>query len=324
MSIRSFKDRLIKNANARDLDSSTIGGHLAKTFYWVDDKKDGVVEGSARSIDDSMFFSELYQALLDENCSYQTYLNDSIVSDTPADRHYPQKVSCLVKNISDDTSCFSEVAGSRLGNLLGVPTVFNVAVGKNPEINDTSDIYQYFENKFYTPTYDYLLSIDFVPWKHRTIGFDEMDIYINKYREFEEIEHKIDVKLPKLAKDFRFKIDEDSLRKFKEDFVRLYLFRNLLCGDQDFEEQNVITLIDGNGNIRLGPSFDMEFLFRENNSQHRINYATSDMEYLCKHYPHIVDGFMTKLNAVNESGQILEILEITKPSETSINLSRFF
>ena len=58
----------------------------------------------------------------------------------------------------------------------------------------------------------------------------------------------------------------------------------------------------------------MEFLFRENNSQHRIKYSTTDMEYLCKHYPHIVDGFMTKLNAVNESGQILEILEITKPA----------
>lgn len=210
----------------------------------------------------------------------------------------PEHVSCLIKNFSDIGAdrCFFECVGSRLANLLGVDTVYNIALctEKDEELDYTE--------------YNLLLSVDYVPYGYRTETLQELGIQFNEDTPLSTIMKNIDANLPKIAKQENIQLTNKMIDDIKTSMAKQFLYRALVCEDYDFEAKNFSLLI-GESDMRMGPTYDMELLFDGAKSQAYYEaMANNAFEYMSQNMPSALDEFMSRLQEKHKNGDISHVV----------------
>jgi len=197
--------------------------------------------------------------------------------------------------------CFGEVVGSRLANALEIDTVYNYA----------NEVYGKFDDpKVDFPEFDYILSVDFVQTGQTIENMENLGLCFMEEDNLDYIMKKIDRKIPLLAVKQRWNMTADNLHKFKEDFARLYLFRNLLCEDYDFEAKNIVIVRDENGDFRIGPCMDMELFFSASRSKkYSEEFARKNINICAKMFPNMTKDFIQKITRLKNSGMLKNIME---------------
>ena len=109
--------------NAEDL-VGAYEGHLGKNVVRVNDDRDslrkkreaGLVD-IKKTAKDSLFFGDLFRALMSKKSHYLTYMNE-LFAGKKSETYIPESVSCFIKRSQNNSDCQLEVIGSRLANLL--------------------------------------------------------------------------------------------------------------------------------------------------------------------------------------------------------------
>lgn len=249
--------RFLKNHNIKykkyDVNDEYVEGHNPKAFLRIDDSSDEKKsDESNRTMQDSKLFRHLFDEVKNNpNTSLCTYLNDVIKNGD-----YPRYVSCMAKNgaeesarwkgvpqTADNGSNASEIIGSRIAEMLEVPTQYSVPVMADDGTVGT------------------ILSVDFVSYGEE---FDDI-LSMNRDESYVEM-HNATKKWIKairsaLVAQYPDGIDRESLERLeKVDLPKLLLFRKGgLFADDDFNAYNIGILMKGD-KFRLAPSFDMECL----------------------------------------------------------------
>lgn len=308
MKNKKFKDSLIPNYNTDDLNRHSIGGHLYKSFYWL---KDNTIEfdsllnknpSTPKTLDDSYYLQDLFQHLTNGDSSYFTYINDLFKDKKSI--CIPHNVSCLVKDNTNQYSCYSEVVGSKLANLLGVKTVYNFGARDLSKPLHESLLYNYMLTLSKKNYYNKIVSVDFVPYNHTIESFEDFPFSFSSDTKISNI-LKIFNFIFKAKATFDFNRELTDLYQIKKDFLMQYMFRVFLCGDIDYNENNIVFLKDKDGALTLGPSMDMEYLFRNNSLK---NVIKTNFKTIYDFMPDEVNGFIKNVNDNWENGGIDNIL----------------
>ena len=271
-----------------------VHGHTLKAFAKLYDKPRGLQGIRSKH---RLFFGELFKELMSGNSSYVTYLNDGVVGKKKRDAKIPDYVRCIIKEMPSPTApYYGEIVGSRLANLLGVDTVYNMAHQIDPD-----DELSAFD-------YDYLISVDYVPDGFTDFTFDNIGVCFEE-DSLEDIMINIDRALRRLNKTGRISADLESVESFKEDFVKQFLFRSLLCEDQDYCSRNTSLLISKNGDFRLGPCFDMELMFQgKRSTSYYKSTVARDFEFLLGAMPDVLEEFLYTCNSALKSGDVARVM----------------
>ncbi len=264
-----------------------IGGTMSKRFIRLD----------------SSYLKDFWHAKLKKDNSYVTYLDDFIAENMHGKDDIPIKyVSVLLKKqrcLWDFEHTAKDALGSRLANLMGVPTVYNDFTMDSDE---------------YSPEY-YVISIDFVKQGQTTDNLEETEdkrTGIDDYSLFSEWENYLQRKLSsimaiddihekhKSPKYIKRSAEEKQqiIDKFINDFVSHYIFRNMIVDDMDFKPRNITYIReneDGKTNYILAPANDFEFVCSFRREGLMVENIQKNLEYLCKNYPDVTDTFMQRL-----------------------------
>ena len=310
-----IKSRMYSYDNASEIEG-VFGGHLDKRAVRIDDNTDAFNRRQQRTektikktLKDSFIFGGLFRSLMGKNNSYFTYMNSSFEGKKKSEMHIPRFISCFVKSARGNEyserkvkACFSECVGSRLANLLGVKTVYNLAL-QTAEPNERADEY---------PEYDTILSVDYVPYGYTTETFEDLDIKFNEDTSLERIFNIIDMRFKHIAREYRLERSIDKLATLKREFAFQFLFRALVCEDYDFCSQNTALLIGKNGDFQLAPAFDMEFVFAgQKSALYYKKFATETISFMLKVMPDVLMEFMAKYGNAVKSGQMEDIVHNT-------------
>ena len=295
-----IEDRIYEYDNASEI-SDIYDGHLKKRAVRIDDNTDALNRKQARTEDvkktakDSLLFGGLFRSLMGKDNHYITYMNNSFDCDK-SEMVIPKFVSCFVKNSQGNAKgCFSECVGSRLANLLGVKTVYNVAL-QSSEPDEYDDEY---------PDYDTIISVDYVPFGYTPETFEDLEIKFDEDTPLERIFNLIDMRFKHIAKDYGLEKSIDKLAQLKRDFAYQFLFRALVCEDFDLCSQNVAMLIGENGDFSLAPCFDMELVFNgEKSAMYYKKFATETIGYMSEVMPKVLNSFMTRYGKAVKSGKV--------------------
>ena len=116
--------------------------------------------------------------------------------------------------------------------------------------------------------------------------------------------------LQRLSKEYNLKLSNEKATQIKEDFIRQYLFRNILCEDGDFWESNMGMLLGDNGDVRMAPLHDLEHMFGGKRVASEFEKVVKEAFAYCQRYGYmnVVNEFMSKLNKHYSSGEIDNIL----------------
>lgn len=243
--MKRLSDQKLKEYDESYIDQ--IGGTLSKRFIRVD----------------SEFIIKYFDEISKPNSSYMSYADELIrecydpdYRDKNGKKELPLKYfSVMLKDCSThatDNGAYLEVMNSRLANLLGVPTVYNVRA-----INH--DV-------------DYVMSLDFLKDGEKLVTLDDIaEFYLSntssgkinlEYNEFVNISEwstllsnvldcAIDCRNPKM------KIRKQEII---EDFCIQLLYRSLIACDTDLSPYNIGIVFDKNGYpSHLAPAHDFEF-----------------------------------------------------------------
>lgn len=288
-----------------------IGGHHLKTFVRVDDNTtnfDKKVKGgksqSEKKFVDSEFFADLYRALSKKGCHYVTYFNDLVSAKKPQDRYIPKFVSCLRKENGND-GYYGEIVGSKLANLCEVDTVFNVVTQSEDELFSEGEIY---------PNFDYILSVDYLQYGERTEDLATLGMKFDEDSNLPWMLERLDFMMPKFAEARGWKLTEEAVKKFKEDFVRMYIFRSLICEDFDYEAKNIGIIDNEQGDFRLAPCFDMELFFKgQRGARYYGKYAIDNINFAMENFPEVTKRIAEVLKENLDNGTVREIMEHSVP-----------
>lgn len=291
-----------------DHDRVVFGGSLEKKYVCIDDNsklfehyKEMYNPYAEKKPKDSQFFEYLFKKLRSKNSSFRTYLGD-----LPRGKngHIPRYINCFVKDIRPsrgDEGLLGEIACPRLAELLNIDTIFNTAVEKE---SPYSDSYSY-------PEYINILSVDGTPEGYRFADFDEVGIIFNLYSNTLECAMlRIDMRLRHIAKEYGLLMDAPIVRKFKEDFIKQFFFKNILCEDEDFWESNIGLLIGNDGHFCMAPLFDFEHMFNARRSKTEYMRVAKEFFDYCRKYGHmnIVEDLMNRLNNMQLNGSMENVL----------------
>ena len=291
-----------------DKGKDKFGGTLDKDIKCVDDntkafKKRKVLDKSMmKTPKDSQFFAELFRSLKKGNSSYVTYLNE-LVDGSKGDVYIPQYVYCFLKNrrLKENNGVYGEVVAPRLADLLGVKTAFNTAIEKDPYEDYDDDI-----------EYSKILSVDFVPYGYTFMDLQECGLDFDADSTLEMCDYWLNGTLRKVAKKNEVQFSAEDIKGVKEEFVRQYLFRSLLCEDLDFSSKNCGLLLGENGSVKMSPMFDFELVFKGQRAKSYYDMcANTTILYCKKRYPHILNEFMSKLEENSKNNKINKVLENT-------------
>lgn len=338
-----FKNRVEKYKNSIELNKSTIGGHTPKTFVRVDDNissynrhceesEKNMTYPRPKTVKDSRYFAELFEALLSGNCSYVTIYNDLVSPIDQSESILPKYMSCLVKQYADryvaeqrdDTSylisvltpIYREVVGSRLANALGIKTVYNKAISQ-------------YEATIYGdyPRYDTILSVDCVKDNTEDItlrqfhskkmcrGVDMTQVLKEAYA-YDTICEDIAI----LAEQYKIPNSYECCRTVLKDLIKQALFKWLLCGDWDSANYgNYGVYVTPKKTIEVKPAYDYEFLFKVYEDsfisqrqvcsgayQARIELVISNIG---RKMPDVLDEFMKSVIELRDSGELDRIMK---------------
>ena len=264
-----------------------IGGTMTKRFIRLD----------------SSYLKDFWRAKLKKDNTYVTYLDDFIAENMQGKDDIPLKyVSVLLKKqrvCGDFEHTAKDVVGSRLANLMGVPTVYN---------EYTIDPDGYAEEY-------YVLSVDFVKPGQVIDNLEDTDdehTRINDFSTFQDWEQYLQRRLSEIVAEDEIKEKhkdptykklspeqkQQIIDKFLQDFVSHYIYRNIIVDDMDFKPRNVTYIKekeDNRTNYYLAPSNDFEFVCSYRRESLMAENTKVNLEYLCKNYPGATNDFMQRL-----------------------------
>ena len=257
---------------------------------------------SDKTTRNSCFFGELFKGLGSGKVTYKTYLNKLFEDNNTETKYVPSNVNCLIKRTRED-SAYGEVVGSRLANLLGVDTVFNVAI-------EDSVAMEYLDLSYCDAAYEYTLSVDYIPEDYKTEDLQTLEVLFSQDDSFDIWLTRIDEALPRIAKKLHIKLTSENVSKFKEDLCKMYIFRNLLCDDYDMESKNISILYnEKTGDFYLAPNLDMEYLFKGGRSYlYSKDLIENNMRFIRENYPHIIKDMMKRINNNLNNGKLENIM----------------
>ncbi|MBE5735949.1 MAG: hypothetical protein E7356_01135 [Clostridiales bacterium] len=333
-----FKSRMEKYYNHDELQSKNIGGHVDKTFARVDDNissynrhceesEKNMTYPRPKTVKDSRYFAELFEALQSGNSSYVTIYNDLVTPPDKTDRYLPKYVSCLIKEFSNEARTqiqfdqtyigfilepiYCEVVGSRLANALGIKTVYNTPISQY----EASIFGDY-------PKYDTVLSIDFVKDGDFTRLFTDFfkSIPMTDVLMHEEALILLDRTLMRIGAWKDIPNWREFVDKTKRELVMQGLFKWLLCGDLDSDAKNYGITIYTSKNPDTGementlgmgamPCLDYELIMGFVNNPYVDVQARAVFENLSKNMPDVIDEFMTRVLNLRNSGELDDILK---------------
>lgn len=241
-----------------------------------------------------------------QNCGYKSIYDELIKNG-----YIPKFYSVLIKDCHNDPDKIkAELFGSKIANLLGVPTVYNFGIKDNspkPKKWTGEIVGDYFA----------IGSLDFVPYGYKIESFKDLNHGYYK-RTYPSLMMWIDFIDTMLNDRFGGHVDEVCRKKVHEDFVCTHLFRNILFPDSDFAVYNSgIMVSDDDRKFELLPNFDMEGLLYdytysplaisifENKSRKR------DIAYAMEHYPKATTKFMENLKTIANNGMLDEVFDST-------------
>ena len=284
-------------------------GSSPKSFVLLDDslsQKD--IPSTVRTMQDSKYFAHLFDEVKNNpDTSIVTYLNDAI-----RDGVFPRYVSCLAKNCVingpkrntiDDGRNASEVIGSRIAEMLGVPTVYTVGV---PAKDGTLGAVMSVDFLKHGETFDDILSMS---KEKATFEYsDSVDKWIIAIRKA-------------LKKKYPLGIDRESLHTLEtRDLPRMLLYKKGgLFKDVDFNTYNVGIIMNGR-KFKLAPSFDMECLL--STMKCSPGYYSVDkggmkdiVSYCARVCPDILEDFVARTNSHMADGSIPAVIEELYPDK---------
>lgn len=304
MKKKEFQDRLEPFSN--NVDRYVVGGTLKKSAMIVDDdtlsfyKRKESLPNSKKTVRDSTFFKPLFKSLKTGKSSYVAYLSDLIKND----KYIPKYVYCFVKDIREncgDSVVYGEVVAPRLADAMGISSVYNsiVEIESQDEYDEMTD----FTN---------ILSVDFISHGQTFMDLSELNLDFDADMSLESCLLKITRALRRLANSGKINLTDENLNRFKEGFVKQYLFRNILCEDLDFSAKNCGILINEDGSFEISPMFDYEYMFYGQRVSNVYELECNAAIIYCnKHYPHILESFMKRLQQIKENGTLEDIMSNT-------------
>ncbi len=291
-----------------------FGGHLDKFPGRIDDSTHAHKERrrklgyeAKKTPKDSLYFGNLFRALMKKDCHYVTYLNPSFEGKKRSEVYIPQEVSCMVKtNERRPITSYYECVGSRLANLLGVDTVYNIAVESGNEDN-----YDYDELGL-LPEYDSIISVDYVPYGYTTESLEDLGIKFDEDYPLEIIFDNVDSQIKSIIREHKLTPSIDKVAELKKQLALQFLYRSLICEDYDFCSRNTGMLIGENGDFKLAPCFDMEFFFYGTRGvAYYQSFAEKNIKFMLERMPDVLDEFMSRFTETMEDGRIKDIFEKT-------------
>ena len=297
-----IESRIYEYDNASEI-SDIYDGHLKKRAVRIDDNTDALNRRQAKTEEtikkttkDSLIFGGLFRSLMGKDNHYFTYLNSSFEGAKKSEMVIPKFVSCFVKQAQGNAKgCYSECVGSRLANLLGVNTVYNMTL-QSTEPDEFDDEY---------PDYDTIISVDYVPFGYTPETFEDLGIRFDEDTSLEKIFSLIDTRFKHIANEYGLEKSIDKLAQLKRDFAFQFLFRALVCEDYDFCSQNTAMLLGDSGDFKLAPCFDMELVFSgEKSAMYYKAFATETIEYMSEVMPEVLAEFMSRYGSAVKSGKL--------------------
>ena len=318
--MKNKDSRIELYSNQEEFNKDTIGGINSKIFCRVNDNIDinstDPVDPNSRPkmIQDSALFGELFQSLMSDENRYITSFNE--LFDSKYNSFYiPKFVPVLCKNVlRSHGGQISEIMGSRLSNLMGYDTVFNIPVDSSFVDNELC--------KNINPTTS-IFSVDFLPFGWDYSLFNPLIGKFNHHTSLKMLLNLIDTNLKNNLKEFHaIDISDKQLESIKIDFVKQYLFRVVLCADSDFGTHNSGIMFNANTHeVKLLPNFDMEYMFFQTPGLYENRRIKDTMDFCVRAYPEVLQSFMHRLQFLDCSGQIHKV--VTKATRTYPEFTRY-
>jgi len=284
-------------------------GSSPKSFVLLDDSLSGTkILETQRTMQDSRYFSYLFHEIQSNpNTSLVTYLNSTIKEGV-----FPRYVSCLAKNCIfdqnkrdtiDDGRNASEIIGSRIAEMLGVPTSYCVGV---PAEDGTVGTVLSVDFLAYGETFDDILSM--------SEGKSNLESSDYAYKWEDSIRDA-------LKKKYLTGLDSDSLYRLERcDLPLTMLFRKGgLFKDADMASYNVGIVMKGD-EFRLAPNFDMECLLttmKISPNYYEVDYgAMRDVvSHSASRSPNMLRDFVARVNETMVDGSLPGVIEEYYPNK---------
>ena len=269
---------------------------------------------------DSEFLSDLFVAKSRGNSSYVTYLDSLFDGKYSYTRQgAPLKsISVLLKSYSSMQSegypC-GEAVASRIGNVMGIPVVFNQhIVGVDPIKEEGLDlglieyIQRYSRGE---QEKNHIISVDFMEYspdisydtifkgysKGAACKYSRGNWGLREWYKFFLFES--DFCDPKTGE----KIGLADRKKLTKDFIKMYLFRKYVISDSDFDIHNIVIKHDAKKKTyEFGPNYDMERAFCRDvdDDLYELKFM-EDIEFAYKAYPEEIDSFMKSVKKLEKN-----------------------
>ena len=252
---------------------SAVGGQSEKMFVRMD----------------SAFLTDFFADIAKGDTSYVTYIDD-IAKDYATTGKAPLSAVSLLMKLYD-SGCkygYMEDVGSRLGNLLGIPVVYNKAF-RVGSVNYVASIdymkfdpklkYGILEGDYYTGTYDTHKEWNYSKW----LDFFECSVIKNKHN-------------GKMLRD-------SQLYQIERGFTTSYFFRKYLLEDPDFDLHNMsIIYNEAEDSYSFGPNYDMERAHVEDRNKFAFEVELArDMKEAFEMFPYEMKAFMDRLLYIKQN-----------------------
>lgn len=260
--------------------------------------------------------------------SFKTIYNDLIIKDG----YTPKFFSAAVKDChGQDRGITSEIFGSKMANLLGVPTNYAFGIKYNDgkeHVYPNGKVVNYFA----------VASIDYASQDHdiemlcdidvfQTIHKDELHtkqyhnlikrLGFSRARDDSSLDNWVKYVDSTLKNRYPNGVNQECYRQFMRDFIKSYLFRVILLRDEDFACYNcgIISQKDSD-QFSMLPNTDMEGLMScldaygtdsfNKSIQRKIKKAVN---YCRENFPDVLEEFITTLDEVVGSKRLNDSIE---------------
>ena len=271
-----------------------FGGSLTKDVNYASMKNPGI-----KGFYSSRHFGELFKEMItNSNCKYGTYLEGKVKS--LAD--IPTIIKVLVKDVRTPDCVHSELAASRILNLLGIYTTYNSAHRTDKSVEWGLIDYDYFYSVFFEKE-----GYDFIPLNNlvKDEDFVDNDTPLSNW-----VSESMDA-IRRYFNSRGLEYDRNCMFKFLEEMSMSYLSRITLLGDYDCGCQNMGGYFSQTDNtFYFAPNFDLEFAFRDSL---RINtylqQAKNNLTYAQSTFPVATERLINKIKDALRSGDIDKIID---------------
>lgn len=261
-----------------------------------------------KTIQDSVIFSDLFEALQYGDSSYITCFGDSLKDGSSYIPHY---VSCLQKQCYFEEA-YRECVGSRLANLFGIDVVYNTMqdmVLHKRSLKPSPTIVKMVDAHLLDSRWVNMYSVDMIPpgyifenfnWftNQDIVGCETLEKVSNRFKSFMEL-----VAAKKQLDVSEEKYNELECAVLKQVFVKKHILQ-----DGDLASRNFGFLLnEETGDVRISPMFDMEFIFAGSPSDRNDNFKSiidKDIAFFYNKYPRQFSEMMSRVNLAVQSGAV--------------------